>query len=152
MKDVIRLARQAHHYLAIFDKGRAIGLYHTKRLASPRQRIVLYAKRRFGYAPLDRLPVSRFESCRGHHLSSAYVLGCKIRATASAWPQHPIGDTAMTTTPIPLPPGAVHVEKWEVSADERVTRSFRGTAYTAAAIKGGGLSCDHAFCTKNGAV
>jgi hypothetical protein len=46
MKDVIRLARHAHHYLAIFDNGRAIGLYHTKRLASPGQRIVLYAKDR----------------------------------------------------------------------------------------------------------
>ncbi|MFZ3270603.1 MAG: HNH endonuclease signature motif containing protein [Mycobacterium sp.] len=46
MKDVIRLARHAHHYLAIFDKGRAIGLYHTKRLASAGQRIVLYAKDR----------------------------------------------------------------------------------------------------------
>jgi hypothetical protein len=50
MKDVIRLARQTHHYLAIFDKGRAIGLYHTKRLASPGQRIVLYANECFGYA------------------------------------------------------------------------------------------------------
>ena len=29
MSDVIRLARHGHHYLAIFDKGRAIGLYHT---------------------------------------------------------------------------------------------------------------------------
>ena len=46
MSDVIRLARHAHHYLAIFDKGKAIGLYHTKRLASPAQRIVLYAKDR----------------------------------------------------------------------------------------------------------
>ena len=46
MTDVVRLARHAHHYLAIFDKGRAIGLYHTKRLASPGQRIVLYAKDR----------------------------------------------------------------------------------------------------------
>jgi Domain of unknown function (DUF222) len=43
MSDVIRLASQAHHYLAIFDKGRALALYHTKRLASPAQRIVLYA-------------------------------------------------------------------------------------------------------------
>jgi Domain of unknown function (DUF222) len=43
MSDVIRLARHAHHYLAIFDKGKSIGLYHTKRLASPGQRIVLYA-------------------------------------------------------------------------------------------------------------
>ena len=46
MSDVIRLARHAHHYLAIFDKGKALGLYHTKRLASPGQRIVLYAKDR----------------------------------------------------------------------------------------------------------
>jgi hypothetical protein len=46
MSDVIRLARHAHHYLVIFDKGKAIGLYHTKRLASPGQRIMLYAKDR----------------------------------------------------------------------------------------------------------
>jgi Domain of unknown function (DUF222) len=46
MSDVIRLARHAHHYLAIFDNGKAIALYHTKRLASPGQRIVLYAKDR----------------------------------------------------------------------------------------------------------
>jgi Domain of unknown function (DUF222) len=46
MSDVIRLAGHAHHYLAIFDNGKAIGLYHTKRLASPGQRIVLYAKDR----------------------------------------------------------------------------------------------------------
>jgi hypothetical protein len=46
MSDVIRLASHAHHYLAIFDKGQAIGLYHTKRLASAGQRIVLYAKDR----------------------------------------------------------------------------------------------------------
>ncbi len=46
MTDVIRLASHAHHYLAIFDNGKAIGLYHTKRLASPAQRIVLYAKDR----------------------------------------------------------------------------------------------------------
>jgi hypothetical protein len=46
MSDVIRLARHAHQYLAIFDNGRAIALYHTKRLASAGQRIVLYAKDR----------------------------------------------------------------------------------------------------------
>jgi hypothetical protein len=46
MKDVVRLASAAHHYLAIFDEGKAIGLYHTKRLASPGQRIVLYANDR----------------------------------------------------------------------------------------------------------
>jgi hypothetical protein len=51
MSDVIRLARHAHHYLAIFDKGKAVTLYHTKRLASPGQRIVLYAKDRGCSAP-----------------------------------------------------------------------------------------------------
>ena len=51
MSDVIRQARHAHHYLAIFDKGKAVGLFHTKRLASPGQRIVLYAKDRGCSAP-----------------------------------------------------------------------------------------------------
>jgi Domain of unknown function (DUF222) len=46
MSDVIRLASHAHHYLALFDGGKALALYHTKRLASPAQRIVLYAKDR----------------------------------------------------------------------------------------------------------
>jgi hypothetical protein len=59
MSDVIRVARHARHYLAIFDKGKAIALYHTKRLAPPQaggtptpgQRIVLYAKDRGCSAP-----------------------------------------------------------------------------------------------------
>lgn len=46
MNDVIRLAAHANHYLRIFDQGRELALYHTKRLASPGQRIVLYAKDR----------------------------------------------------------------------------------------------------------
>ncbi|OBK43071.1 HNH endonuclease signature motif containing protein, partial [Mycobacterium sp. 1081908.1] len=46
MSDVIRWASHAHHYLAIFDRGKALALHHTKRLASPAQRIVLYAKDR----------------------------------------------------------------------------------------------------------
>ncbi len=60
MSDVVRLAGHARHYLAIFDKGKALALYHTKRLASPGQRIVLYAKDRFG----DALLCWRYES--GH--------------------------------------------------------------------------------------
>jgi hypothetical protein len=66
MSDVIRLASHAHHYLAIFDKGKALALYHTKRLASPAQRIVLYAKEGLSCALLVNRQVSRFESCRGH--------------------------------------------------------------------------------------
>ncbi len=46
MPDVIRLASHAHHYLAIFDKGRALALYHRKRIASAAQRIVLHANDR----------------------------------------------------------------------------------------------------------
>lgn len=46
MSDVIRMASHAHHYLALFDNGKPLALYHTKRLASPAQRIMLYAKDR----------------------------------------------------------------------------------------------------------
>jgi Domain of unknown function (DUF222) len=46
MSDVVRWARHAHHYLAIFDKGKSLALYHTKRLASPAQRIMLCGKER----------------------------------------------------------------------------------------------------------
>jgi hypothetical protein len=36
MSDVIRLASHAHHYLAIFDKGKALALYHTRLHAKDR--------------------------------------------------------------------------------------------------------------------
>jgi hypothetical protein len=63
---VIGLARHAHHYLALFDKGRAIGLYHTKRLASPAQRIVLYAKDRGCSHPGCDVPGY---CCEVHHVT-----------------------------------------------------------------------------------
>ena len=40
------LDTETRHYLAIFDHGKALALHHTKRLASPAQRIMLYAKDR----------------------------------------------------------------------------------------------------------
>ncbi|OBJ84842.1 HNH endonuclease signature motif containing protein [Mycobacterium asiaticum] len=46
MSDVIRLAGHARHYLAIFDDGKALALYHTKRLANAAQRLVMHAKHR----------------------------------------------------------------------------------------------------------
>ncbi|WP_131805974.1 HNH endonuclease signature motif containing protein, partial [Mycobacterium alsense] len=46
MADVIRMAAHAHHYLAIFDHAKPLALYHTKRLASKGQRIMLYARDR----------------------------------------------------------------------------------------------------------
>jgi hypothetical protein len=65
MSDVIRMARHAHHYLAIFDKGKALALYHTKRLASAGQRIVLYAKDRGCTAPGCDVPGYY---CEVHHV------------------------------------------------------------------------------------
>ena len=48
MADVIRLARHAFHYLALFDVATRVplNLYRTRRCASPGQRIVLLAKDR----------------------------------------------------------------------------------------------------------
>ena len=66
MSDVIRLARHARHYLAIFDHGKALALYHTKRLASPGQRIVLYAKDRGCSAPGCTVPGYY---CEVHHVT-----------------------------------------------------------------------------------
>jgi len=65
MSDVIRLARHAHQYLVIFDEGKPIGLYHTKRLASPGQRIVLYAKDRGCTRPGCDMPGYK---CEVHHV------------------------------------------------------------------------------------
>jgi hypothetical protein len=64
MSDVIRLGSHAHHYLAIFDHGKALALYHTKRLASPAQRIVLYAKDRGCSFPGCSVPGYL---CEAHH-------------------------------------------------------------------------------------
>lgn len=73
MTDVIRLARHAHHYLAIFDGGNAVGLYHTKRLASPGQRIVLYAKDRGCTHPGCDVPGFW---CEVHHVEDWATTSC----------------------------------------------------------------------------
>ncbi|SPM36247.1 REP13E12 repeat protein [Mycobacterium rhizamassiliense] len=64
--DVIRLARHAHQYLAVFDNGKPVALYHSKRLASPGQRIVLYAKDRGCSAPGCTVPGYY---CEVHHVT-----------------------------------------------------------------------------------
>ena len=48
MRDVIRLARHAYHYLAVFDEhhNRPLYLGRSKRIASPDHRVVLHAKDR----------------------------------------------------------------------------------------------------------
>jgi Domain of unknown function (DUF222) len=64
MSDVIRLGTHAHHYLAIFNNGKALALYHTKRLASPAQRIVLHARDRGCTFPGCTIPGYL---CEAHH-------------------------------------------------------------------------------------
>ena len=46
LSDVIAMASHAHHYLRMYQGAKELALFHTKRLASPGQRIVLYAKER----------------------------------------------------------------------------------------------------------
>jgi Domain of unknown function (DUF222) len=72
MSAVIRLARHAHHYLVIFDKGRTISLNHTKRLASPGHRIVLYTNDRGCSAPGCDVPGYL---CEVHHVDD--YAGCR---------------------------------------------------------------------------
>ena len=96
MSDVIRLASHAHHYLCIFDKGKAIGLYHTKRLASPGQRIVLYAKDRGCSAPGCSVPGYY---CEVHHCNPyAHCHTTDVNdLTLACGAQHKIAEQGWTT-------------------------------------------------------
>jgi hypothetical protein len=96
MSDVIRLASHAHHYLAIFDHGKALALYHTKRLASPAQRIVLYAKDRGCTFPNCEIPGYH---CEVHH-SDPYRHCATTDVndlTFTCTPQHHLTEQGWTT-------------------------------------------------------
>ncbi|SON61143.1 hypothetical protein MSIMFI_02648 [Mycobacterium simulans] len=96
MSDVIRLGRHASHYLAIFDMGKAIALYHTKRLASPGQRIVLYTKERGCTAPGCDVPGYY---CEVHHCTPYAQCGTTdVNAlTFACGSHHPLAETGWTT-------------------------------------------------------
>jgi hypothetical protein len=64
IRDVIDLASHAHHYLRIYHGAKELALFHTKRLASPAQRIVLYAKERGCSHP--NCPIPGYY-CEVHH-------------------------------------------------------------------------------------
>ncbi|MUM22148.1 HNH endonuclease [Mycobacterium sp. CBMA271] len=67
MRDLIRMAAHAHHYLTIFtDHGRPLYLGRTKRIASPDQRIVLHAKDRGCTHPGCGVPGYL---CEVHHIN-----------------------------------------------------------------------------------
>ena len=96
MSDVIRLAGHAHHYLAIFDKGKALALYHTKRIASPAQRIMLHAKDRGCTAPGCAVPGYLTEV---HHLTP-WIQSRDTdidNLTLACGPHHQLADQGWTT-------------------------------------------------------
>jgi hypothetical protein len=96
MSDVVRMASAAHHYLAIFDKGRALALYHTKRLASPAQRVVLHAKDRGCSFPV--CDVSAYY-CEVHHCTP--YAKCRTtdvnKLTLGCGGHHPLAEQGWTT-------------------------------------------------------
>lgn len=96
MSDVIRLARHARHYLAIFDQGKALALYHTKRLASPGQRIVLYGKERGCSAP--GCDVKGYY-CEVHHLTPYAQCGTTDidQLTLACGGHHPLAEQGWST-------------------------------------------------------
>jgi hypothetical protein len=96
MSDVIRLANHAHHYLAIFDKGKALALYHTKRLASPAQRIVLYAKDRGCSFPGCTIPGYL---CEVHHCDpyATHPVTDVNTLTFTCHPNHPLAEQGWNT-------------------------------------------------------
>jgi hypothetical protein len=69
MRDLIRMASHAYHYLAVFDNhdSRPLYLGRTKRIASPDQRIVLYARDRGCTRPNCDVPAYWSEA---HHMTS----------------------------------------------------------------------------------
>jgi Domain of unknown function (DUF222) len=96
MSDVIRLGSHAHHYLAIFEHGTALALYHTKRLASPAQRIVLYAKDRGCSFPGCTVPGYL---CEVHHNDpyATHPVTDVNNLTFGCGPNHQLAEQGWTT-------------------------------------------------------
>jgi Domain of unknown function (DUF222) len=96
MSDVIRLASHAHHYLAIFEKGKALALYHTKRLASRAQRIVLHAKDRGCSFPGCDVPG---HLCEVHHCNpyAVHPVTDVNDLTFACGPNHTLAEQGWTT-------------------------------------------------------
>jgi hypothetical protein len=96
MSDVIRLGSHAHHYLAIFDKGKALALYHTKRLASPAQRIMLHAKDRGCTFPGCTVPGYLCEVHHNNPYATTPVTDVND-LTFGCGPNHKLADQGWTT-------------------------------------------------------
>ena len=74
IKDLIRMAGQAYNFLLVFDKAKPLELYkgRTTRLATPAQRLVLYATERGCSHPGCDVPAYW---CQGHHATKDWAQG-----------------------------------------------------------------------------
>jgi Domain of unknown function (DUF222) len=74
VKEVIRMAAHAHNYLLVFDKARRCQLYKGRdsRLATPAQRLVLYALERGCTRPGCDVPAYW---CQVHHAKKDFAKG-----------------------------------------------------------------------------
>ncbi|MCV7284497.1 HNH endonuclease [Mycolicibacterium wolinskyi] len=90
MADVIRLASHAHHYLCVYESHTEVPMYlgRTKRVASPGQRIVLYASDRGCTRPGCTAPPYW---CEVHHRDKDWIAGGHINVdelTLACKPDH----------------------------------------------------------------
>jgi hypothetical protein len=99
MREVIRMARHAYHYLAIFDahSNRPLYLGRTRRIASPDQRVVLYASERGCTHPGCDVPADK---CEVHHIDEWATGGHTNidKLTLACAPHHRLVGKGWTTT------------------------------------------------------
>src|SRR3546814_13707991 len=74
MADLIHMAGSSHHYLVVYEDHREVPMYvgRAKRLATPGQRIVLYARDRGCTKPGCTAPAYW---CQVHHADKDWVDG-----------------------------------------------------------------------------
>jgi hypothetical protein len=101
MRDLIRMASRAHHYLAVFDghQNRPLYLGRARRIASADQRLVLYAKDRGCTAPGCNIPGYWTEV---HH-NDDWARGGRTdidRLTLACKPDHKLVDKGWRTTKV----------------------------------------------------
>jgi hypothetical protein len=102
MRDVIRMASHAYHYLAVFDEHSSRPLYlgRSRRIASPDQRIVLYAKDRGCTHPGCDVPGYW---CEVHHVDE-WAAGGRTDAdklTFACPPNHKLVEKGWRTRKLP---------------------------------------------------
>jgi Domain of unknown function (DUF222) len=102
MRDLIRMASHAYHYLAVFDEhsNRPLYLGRTRRVASPDQRVVLYAKDRGCTHPGCDVPGYW---CEVHHVDdwAAGGLTDADKLTFACKPNHKLVDDGWRTRKLP---------------------------------------------------